>query len=584
MLSFFKTVLATLLGVFLAIFVLILVLVGAAASGSAPTEPFVRKNSVLKIPVSGPLTERAPEENPFAEVFYSGSKNRISIEGLRHVLTQAASDDRIAGVWLEITATGGSFAILQEAHDLLMAFKDSGKFIYASSTDAGMSEAGLYLATTADTIAVPAQSYVEFDGFYLSGQFYKRLFDRFGIDVEVINTGDYKTAAEEFTAERFGRANREQLGAILAVAADNHLNAIGSKTGMTRGELETLLASRPVFTAADAFAAGLVDTLLSPDQVEAHLALRLGTDKLNDVSYSRYLNVKSDEAETDGRIAVLHAGGIIMPSGTPKVFDPGASVLSATYIAKQLEEIAKDKTVKAIVLRIDSPGGSASTSELIWEHLREAAAEKPLIASMGAVAASGGYYIAMAADTVVALPTTITGSIGVIMQKISTKELFENHIGITLDEIRSHPNASWTDPANSLTPTQREMLRRSAIATYDVFKRRVQENRGLSLERIDELGQGRVWSGVDAHRNGLVDVLGGLDDAVAIAAEKAGLATFEVAHYPKPVPFVERIMAGSADASLRLLLPEAFRSAVAVPGLPSRPEPLYLFTQTVEWN
>lgn len=584
MLSFFKTVLATLLGVFLAFFLMILFFVGAAASSSAPTEPYVRKNSVLKIPVSGPITERSPEENPFAEVFDSGAKNRISIEGLRHVLTRAATDERISGIWLEITATGGSFALLQEAHDLLTDFKESGKFIFASTTDAGMSEAGLYLATTADTIAVPEQSYVEFDGFYLSSQFYKRLFDRFGIEVEVINTGDYKTAAEEFTAERFGRANREQLGAVLAAAADNHLNAIGSKTGMTRGELETLLAARPVFTAADAFEAGLVDTFMTPTQVEAHLAKRLGTDKLNEVTYARYRNVKADVSEPEGRIAVLHASGIIMPGGTPNIFDPGASVLSATFIEEQLEEIAKDGTVKAIVLRIDSPGGSASTSELIWERLTEAAADQPLIASMGPVAASGGYYIAMAADTVVALPTTITGSIGVIMQKISTRELFENHIGITLDEIRTHPNASWTDPANRLTPAQREMLRRSAIATYDVFKQRVHENRGLSLARIDELGQGRVWSGTDAHRNGLVDVLGGLDDAIAIAAEKAGLASYAVSHYPKPTPFFDRIMAGSTGASLRALLPETFRVAAAVPGVPTRPEPLFLFTQTVEWN
>jgi protease IV len=584
MLSFFKTILATLLGVFIAFFLLILIFVGAAASGSGPTEPYVRKNSVLKIPLSGPITERAPVDNPFAGVFESGTKNPVSIEGLRYVLTQAAADDRIRGVWLEATAAGGSFAILQEAHDLLTEFKESGKFVFASTTDAGMSEAGLYLATTADTIAVPAQSYVEFDGFYLSSTFYKRLFDRFGIQVEVINTGDYKTAAEELTSERFGKANREQLGAILTAAADHHLNAIGSKTGLTRGELETLLSSRPVFTAADAYQAGLVDTFLTPEQVEKHLAKRLATDKLNQVSYARYIHMQADEVETAGRIAVLHASGVIMPAGSPNLLDPGSSTLSATFIAKQLEEIAKDESVKAIVLRIDSPGGSASTSERIWELLKEAAAEKPLIASMGSVAASGGYYIAMAADTVVALPTTITGSIGVIMQKLSVRNLFENHIGITFDEIRSHPNASWMDPSNSLSTAQREMLRRSAVATYDVFKQRVHENRGLSVERVDELGQGRVWSGVDAHRNGLVDVLGGLDKAVAIAAEKAGLASYEVTHYPKAVPFWDRLMAGSMGANLQALMPDVFRVVAQAPNLSSRPEPLFLFTQTVEWN
>jgi protease-4 len=584
MLSFLKTLLATLIGVLLAFFLLLMIFVGAAASGSGPAEPYVRKNSVLKIPLTGPITERIPEENPFAAAFGSGTTPAVSIEGLRHVLTQAAADENIRGVWLEATAAGGSFAILQEAHELLTDFKESGKFVFASTTDAGMSEAGLYLATTADTIAVPEQSYVEFDGFYLSSTFFKRLFDRFGIQVDVINTGDYKTAAEEFTSERYGKANREQLGAILTAAADNHLNAIGSKTGLTRGELETLLSSRPVFTAADAYQAGLVDTFLTPEQVEQHLAKRLGTEKLNHVTYARYINKQPDKVKTEGRIAVLHASGIIMPAGTPNLLDPGSSTLSATFIAKQLEEIAKDKTVKAIVLRIDSPGGSASTSERIWELLKQAAADKPLIASMGSVAASGGYYIAMAADTVVALPTTITGSIGVIMQKISVRDLMENHIGITVDEIRSHPNASWMDPTNRLTTAQREMLRRSAIATYDVFKRRVHENRGLSLEQVDQLGQGRVWSGIDAHRNGLVDVLGGLDDAVAIAAEKAGLSSYGTAHYPKAVPFLDRLMAGSMGANMQALIPDVLRAAAQAPELPSRPEPLFLFTQTVEWN
>lgn len=583
--SFLKAVLATITGLIVTFLLLTLLLLGMVASSSAPTEPYVRKKSVLKIPLSGVITERASDENPFAELFDSGAKNRVTLAGLRHVLTEAAQDDRIAGVWLSVTSLGGSFSTLQEAHTLLTRFKESGKFVFASTDDAGMSEAGLYLASTADTIAVPAQSYVEFDGFYLSRMFYKRLFDRFGIRVEVINTGDFKTAAEPFTSERFSRANQEQLSALLQAASDNHLGALAAKTGLGRPELERILASQPIFTATDARRFGIVDTFMTPDQSQSFLARRVGTDKLNTVTYARYRTVKPKTDKTDGRIAVIHASGVILPAGTPNVFEPGEAVLSATLIKEQLDAIAKDKTVKAIVVRIDSPGGSASTSELIWQMLKDAAVETPVIASMGPVAASGGYYIAMAADTVVAMPTTITGSIGVIMQKISTRGLFENHIGITIDEIRSHPNASWTDPSNTLTASQRSMLLRSAIGMYDTFKRRVHENRGLSLERIDELGQGRVWSGQDAHRLGLVDVLGGLDDAVAIAAEKAGLGSYDVVHFPKPVPFLDKLMAGSATAKVLAFLPESLRTpAIAATATSTRPEFLYLFTQTIEWN
>lgn len=586
--SFIKGVFATITGLFLFFFLLVFLIIGMAASQSSSPEPYVKSNTVLKIPLSGTLSERVPAENPFAELTDSGYKNRVSVNGLRTVLKNAAADERIAGVWLDITSVGGGFSSLQEIHDMLIAFKQSGKFIYASTNDAGMNEAGYFLATAADSIFAPEQTYIEFDGFYLQGQFYKRLFDKIGIDVEVVNSGEFKTAAESYTHDRFTPANRLQLTSVLNSALDMHLNATAAKTGKTRDELNAILNKAPIFSASDAFKAGLVDSLLFPQDLETLIAARAGSTKLQTVSYARYSDVSASSAgienvNADGTIAVLYASGLIMPMSTPDILNPDGDVLTATLIEKELEKITKDESIKAIVLRIDSPGGAATTSELIWKMVKDAAGDRPVVASMGRVAASGGYYIAMAADTVVASPTTITGSIGVIMQKISYRDLFEDELGITFDEVTTHPNASWMDPANGLSPSQRAMLTSMSQETYTLFKQRVADNRGMTPAQVDALGQGRVWSGADAKANGLVDVLGGLDTAIAIAAEMAGLTAYDTQIFPKEIPLLERLLTSGAQEVRAALLPE-FMQRVQPPMLLDRPMVYTLFPLELEWK
>ena len=586
--SFIKGVFATLTGLFLFFFLLLFLIIGMAASTSTTTEPYVKSNSVLKIPLSGTLMERVPVENPFAELSDPGYQNRVSVNGLREVLINAAADDRIAGVWLDITSVGGGFSTLQEIHDLIMSFKESGKFVYASTDDMGMNEAGYYLATAADSIFAPQQTYIEFDGFYLQGQFYKRLFDKIGIEVDVVNSGEFKTAAESYTHDRFTSANRLQLTSVLNAALDMHLAATEAKTGKSRAELDAILTKAPIFSATDAFNAGLVDSLLYPKDLESLIAARTGSTKLETVSYARYSSVSASSAgvekpASEGTIAVLYASGLILPVSAPDLMNPDGDVLTATLIEDELETIAKNDDIKAIVLRIDSPGGAATTSELIWKLVKDAAGARPVVASMGRVAASGGYYIAMAADTVVAMPTTITGSIGVIMQKISYKELFEDQLGITFDEVATHPNASWMDPANRLSPSQRAMLTSMSQETYTLFKQRVADNRGMTPAQVDALGQGRVWSGADAKANGLVDVLGGLDTAIAIAADMAGLSAYDTDLFPKEVPFLEKLLTSGLQEARAALLPE-FMNRMQPPMLLERPMAYTLFPLELEWK
>ncbi len=585
--SFIKGVFATLTGLFLFFALLFFMLIGFAASQSAAPEPYVKSKSVLKIPLSGTILERLPAENPFSELMDPGLTKRVTVNGLRTALKHAAADKRISGVWLDVTSVGGGFSTLQEVHQLLTEFKLSGKFIYAGTNDLGMNEAGYYLATAADSIFAPEQTYIEFDGFYLQGQFYKRLFDKIGIEVDVINSGEFKTAAESYTNERFSKANRVQLASILNAGVEAHLSATSSKTGLSRAQVDAILTKAPIFSASDAYRAGLVDSLMFPSDFESLLAARAGTEKLQTVTYARYLNVSAKTAgfetpASTGTIAVLYASGIIMPSEITDVLNPNSETLTATMIKKQLDMIAKNDKIKAIVLRIDSPGGAATTSELIWKMVKDAAQDRPVIASLGRVAASGGYYIAMAADTVVAMPTTITGSIGVIMQKISYRELFEKNLGITFDEIGSHPNASWMDPANKLTASQRAMLTSMSQETYTLFKQRVADNRGMSLAQVDALGQGRVWSGTDAHANGLVDVLGGLDAALKLAAEAAGLTNYDTEIFPKAVPFVERLLSSSAKEVRMAFVPE-FLQRVNTPKLQNRPMAYTFFPLEIEW-
>lgn len=553
MLRFLGNLLTTILGVFITFLLIFFVLVGFIASQSDKPSPYVRDNSVLNITLSGSLLDRVTAD-PFAELFEPNT-TKLSLELLSTNLPKAAKDDRIKGIVIYVKSIGGSWATLQEARNLLLKFKESGKFIYAYTDDMGFSEASYYLASVADKVMSPPESFFEFDGFYVQGEFYNKLFDKIGVKPEITRYGKYKSAIEPYIRTNFSNESREQLEALLATNVAEFTTSIAESRGLTPKDINNYLNATPDLSVKKALERKLVDSLIYPNEFESFVKSSLGvkaSSKIPQVKIGAYDLVKlGEDEESDNKIAVIYADGIIVPNA-PSSFDK-SGFLTFKDIDEAFDKALENKKVKAIVLRITSPGGSGSTADLMWNKIKSSAKDIPVIASMGSVAASGGYYMAVATDTIFADPTTITGSIGVFSTKFNVEELFADKIGITHDVVKSHTHSDWINPFKSFTKDEDAAFQGMVNQFYETFLDRVDEGRLLNREQIHAIAQGRVWSGVDAQKNGLVDVLGSLDDAIAFAAKKAGVETYSVVNYPKPKSILEQIMSGANQTMLKVL-------------------------------
>lgn len=566
--KFFQTLIAATLGTLIALFLVFIVLFITLSSTSTDPEPYIRDNTVLKLELSGNLPSHT-SSNPFDELFNQAGNNKVSLETLKENLAKAEAHDKIRGVWLEIDFITEGWANLEEAHRLISAFRDSSdKFVYASTNDLGLNEQGYYLATAADSVFSPPESFFEFDGFYNQVTFLTGLFEKIGIEAQVSRSGKYKSAVEPYIRKDLSEESEYQLREILNKTSGTFVNAVSQKTGKTPAEINALMNSEPRLNSSFGYSNGLIDSLMYADQVEAQIKQRLGLDEsatLQTVSNKRYSRVTQETAglesnNTSDRIAVIYASGPILPeinSNSP--FD-NQQYITTGFFEKQLEEVREDENVKALVVRINSPGGSGSTSDAIWRMLQETKKEIPVIVSMGPVAASGGYYIAMAADSIVADPTTITGSIGVFATKLNTKQLFNEELGITFDEVKSHDYADWLLPTNDFTDSEEKAFNDYVNRFYDTFITKVADARGMTKAQVDSIAQGRVWTGEAAKEQNLVDVLGGMDTAMNIAAEKAGIQAYDVVTYPKPKDIYQLLM-GSAETQARALLGESWFGA-----------------------
>ncbi|MDX1636820.1 MAG: signal peptide peptidase SppA [Balneolaceae bacterium] len=561
--KFFQTLVASTLGFLIAVFILFVIFFITLSSSTQQPEPYVRDNSVLTIKLQGALPAQQTR-NPFDELLTPGQGPGVTLESLRENLKKAATHDKIRGLWLEIDFVSGGWANLQEAHRLISAFRDSTeKFVYASSNDLGYNEKGYYLATAADSIFSPAESFFEFDGFYTQTTFFTGLFEKIGIEAEVARHGKYKSAVEPFYQKELSDESRYQLTELLADVSSNFVEAVSRKTGKSAEEINRIINSSPSLMAKSGYEQGLIDSLLSPRHIELLIKKRMGVDQeseLQTISNSRYYRVNPgtagiERSATTDKIAVIHANGPIVLGVNGNAPFSDQQYITASFFEEQLEEIRDDDDVKALVVRINSPGGSGSTSDLIWSKLRDISEDMPVIASMGPVAASGGYYIAMAADSIVAEQTTITGSIGVFATKFNTRQLWNEELGITFDQVKSHQYADWLDPTRGFTETERKAYQQFVDQFYRSFITKVADSRDMSVEQVDAVAQGRVWTGEDALEQNLVDVLGGMGDALDIAAEKAGISSYSVEEYPKPKGLYELLMS-SASARARAFLGE----------------------------
>lgn len=538
---FLRNVLATLVALIIfsgAIFVFFLIGIGIISStGEQPVD--ISDNSILHLKIDRPILERSVE-NPFGDVvMFSGRATGVGLKELKEAVRRAAEDDRIQGILLEPKFLYAGLAKLYELRQELEKFKETGKFILAYGEY--YTESEYYLASVADEVYLPEEGMVEFNGFRAEYNFIKGTFDKLGIEAEVFKAGDYKSAVEPFTRTEMSDESRAQTKLLLNSFYTTYLEDIARTREPDESELASIADSMLATTAKKALKYELITDTKYFDQVIEELKFRTDVDsagKLKSVSLNPYLTSTSSLFDGSERIAVVFADGEIV-NGKTNMENIGSESLS-----KQLRKLREDDRIKAVVLRINSPGGSSLASDVIWREVMMTSEVKPIIASMSDLAASGGYYIAMACDTIVAQPMTVTGSIGVYSMHFNAKELLENKLGITTDVVKTGLLADIFTVARPFTEYEKNMFQKSAEETYDTFLNKAAYGRDLTYEQVDAVGGGRVWSGTQAKTHGLVDVIGGLDEAIEIAAKAADLEQdeYRLRYYPHQKTLIEQLI------------------------------------------
>ena len=556
--QFFKTFLASILGTILGVLILILILFATLVSSSSEPEPYVRSNTVLTMDITGDIPARVSDD-PIEELFNPGAKNRMSLQNLKSNLSKASADDNIEAVWVKTNQVLASWANLETAYRYFEEYKESGKPLYFSTDDIGMNEKSYYLATLADSIFTPPVTNFEFDGFVAQFSFYGKMLDKIGIEPEIFRVGKYKSAVEPYINVTASPESIEQTRGILDSATNTFIQAVVKRTGKSAEEINELMASAPIERVEFAIENGLIDAYAYEDEVEGIIKQRLELDEdddLNTVGFSRYARVTANSAgldvpDTSDRIAVIYSSGMILPDMLNSPF--GSAGITPKKLKKQLDSAVEDDNVKAIVIYINSPGGSATSSDLLWHYIKQASEEKPVVASMGSVAASGGYYMAMGADRVLAGENTITGSIGIFNLLFNAEELISDKIGIEYETIKTHEYADLLNLTRPFTPAERRIIQQNVESGYETFLKRVSDARGMSRDETHEVAQGRVYTGVAAREAGLIDEVGGLDRAIEVAADMAKIDEYRLDTYPKAEDLFESLF-GSANAKMHSML------------------------------
>lgn len=544
--SLAASVVGTLLALGIVVFFVFFFLFAVALS--TDRAPQVEAGSVLTLPLEGPLPERVTDD-PFRQAFGEGAA--YDLRDLQTALRKARADGRIEAVWLRMKGLSAGWATLEEVRQAVVEARENGLPVIASSDEFGMSEKDYFVASAADSVFTSPQSSFEYNGFTTTIAFFNNALERLNVEPQIIRAGRYKSAGEPFVRSNLSESNREQLTALLETVNDRFLTTIAEARDEPVGGLDRLAVEEAFLDPSTALEEGLIDGLRYEDEVRdrlAELVDRPLSNELSTISPKEYSRVSVSDAGLSytgtGQIDIVYAEGNIVsgePSENP--MGPAPDVIGSTTLTNALEEARTNSSTEAVVLRVNSPGGSAAASEAMWRAVDRTAAEKPVIVSMGDVAASGGYYIAAAGDTIVADPTTTTGSIGVFGLVVNAKGFFEDKLGVTFDGVSTSPYADLFSATKPLDASERELIGRSIDSTYQTFLRRVADGRGMDVSAVDEVAQGRVWSGRDAVERGLVDTTGSLTDAVALAGRQAGLGEgpYRTRILPQPKTFVEQL-------------------------------------------
>lgn len=531
---------------FLLIFILIGIIAGISGSGSESSDPSIKDNSVLEFKLNNLIPERTLN-NPFGNLDIPGlnTDNPMGLNDILANIKKAGENDKIKGILLGADVSPNDYASLEEIRNALIEFKKTKKFIIAYAEV--MDEHSYYVASVADKIYLNPSGEIILNGFVQQVFYIKGMLEKVGLKPELIKHGKYKSAAEPLVADQMSDENRKQIQSYMGSMYEHFLSNIAKSRNLPKDEVSNIVNQLQIQKGADAVALKIIDGLKYEDEVEAEIKKRLNVEekeKLSTVSMKKFKNVPGNTSVSDNKIAVVYCvGDIVSGEGDDQT-------MGSDRIASTIKKIRNDDSYKALVLRINSPGGSALASDVMWREIMLCKKKKPVIVSMGAVAASGGYYMAAPADVIVAQPNTITGSIGVFGMLINAKELLNNKLGIKIETVKFGEFSDLGTPDRPLNEAERRVVQNAIDRVYADFIKRVAEGRKLTEAQVDSIAQGRVWSGKEAKQIGLIDEFGGIDKAIEIAVEKAKLSEYRVVNLPEledPLEELFKSMSGEAS-------------------------------------
>ncbi|WP_430934926.1 signal peptide peptidase SppA [Saccharicrinis sp. 156] len=541
MAKFFKSLLLTVIGSIVTAIFIVLIFIGVIASiaSSGEKETKIKEGTLLTIDLDKVIKDRSVDD-PFANLLGDSpfSQSQIGLNAVLKNIKKAQRDKNIVGIYLQCGNPNTGYATLSEIRDELIAFKDSGKFIYAFAPM--YSQKGYYLASAASKVYLPPHGMMEFKGLSSERTFFKGALEKLGVEMQIFKHGKFKSAVEPFMLDHMSDPAKEQTITYVNSIWNFIVDGISETRGVSPEDINALADNGGMFSSNDVFVTGnIIDGLKYKDEVIAELKELTNTEQEDDIEQVKFSDYKSVyvPSETKGlvkdKIAVIYAEGEI--DGTS---DQG---IKSEKLSKTIRDARRDESVKAVVLRVNSPGGSGAGSDIIWREVKLCKEVKPVIVSMGDLAASGGYYIACVADTIVANPATLTGSIGVFGMMPNVKPV-ANRWGFTFDGVKTNKYADVPSITRPFTKDEKALFQGYVERFYDVFIGRCAEGRSVSKEAIDKIGQGRVWSGENAMDRNLVDVMGGLQTAIDIAKEKAGLERARIKEMPEMLSPIEEIL------------------------------------------
>lgn len=549
--QFLKNILSSCLGALVALFLVSLIFILVIVGMTAQEEVVISDPSVLHLKLAGPLNE-LEKDDLLSELPLPGTTEAsMGLVQIKRAISEAKQDKAIRGIYLEVDDPQTSYASLMEIRQSLQDFMTSGKKVIAYNEN--LSEKAYYLASVADEVYLNPQGQMEFNGLTAQFMSFKKLLDKLEVKPQVFRVGEFKSAVEPFLFEQMSPENRLQMESLMASIQAELLSQISASRHISVPQLQMIADNLFVRNAPVAVSEGLVDSLLYKDEFETVLKAAMNLDldedeKVRLISYKQYQKSFKGYDRSDNEIAVIVAEGNIVP-GKPESTEV---MIGGTTYVEELRKARENDDIKAIVLRVNSPGGEFQASDMIWHEVQLAVQTKPVIASMGDYAASGGYYISMACDTIVAQPTTITGSIGIFGVMFDLSDFLDHKIGITFDEVRTGKYGDMFTVTRPLSESEQAYWQQTLDMYYGTFLSKAAEGRGKSVSDIRKIAGGRVWTGTQALDNGLVDVLGGVDTAIHIAAEKARISNdYKVRYYPEVKSFLETWLA-EMEAEVRL--------------------------------